>query len=532
MTSSLPSMELSPRVALFSAVWAGVAALGVALHAATTLLLGGAADLRAAPFVLQVLSAVIPIVMWALCRVPRSTAFCRAVEALGLVAGTVAIAFMCHLLAHQRISSIPGTSPEVSALLVSNAYEILSLIAVFSSSLIFTARSALVPSRMSHTIVLGLAIGITTILVLVLAYDGRPSEGDYTRIVIVIFTTSTWTLAVAMCAVLSAIIHGLHREIQKARKLGQYTLEEKIGEGGMGVVYRAHHAMLRRPTAIKLLQPDRVGDEAVKRFEREVQLTAELTHPNTITVYDYGRTPDGIFYYAMEFLDGASVQAIVEATGAQPPRRVVHVLRMITGALSEAHGRGLIHRDIKPANIILSERGGTPDVATILDFGLVRDLGNREDVGATFEGKLMGTPMYLAPEVIKDANAADARTDIYALGVVAYCMLIGHPPFEGKTIFEVCSHHLHSPVVPPSIRLNAPLHAGLEALLLRCLAKDPAERPQSAIALSEALATFDVAPWTADDARSWWKTHGPKIRIARDRTPLAGSQTELALTKV
>src|SRR5512136_349670 len=177
-----------------------------------------------------------------------------------------------------------------------------------------------------------------------------------------------------MAIITSHVIYGLQREIHRVRRLGQYALEEKLGEGGMGVVYRASHAMLRRPTAVKLLAPEKAGLETIARFEREVRLTARLTHPNTITIYDYGRTHEGIFYYAMELLDGATLEEVVEVGGALPPGRAIHVASQIASALVEAHGAGLIHRDIKPANVLLCERGGVPDVVKVVDFGLVREL--------------------------------------------------------------------------------------------------------------------------------------------------------------
>src|SRR6185503_3012449 len=209
-------------------------------------------------------------------------------------------------------------------------------------------------------------------------------------------------------------------EVRDARRLGRYTLLEKIGEGGMGAVYSVRHAMLRRPTAMKLLPPQKFGAQNVARFEREVQLTARLTHPNTIRIFDYGRTPDGIFYYAMEYLDGANLAEVIAEGGPMPAGRVIHILDQVAGALTEAHGIGLIHRDVKPANIILTEQGGVPDVAKILDFGLVKEMGETGADPLTHADTLTGTPMYMSPEAIAAPDQVDARADLYALGAVGY----------------------------------------------------------------------------------------------------------------
>ncbi len=233
----------------------------------------------------------------------------------------------------------------------------------------------------------------------------------------------TWQVAaVAVSAVTSRVLFGLRAEIADTRRLGQYTLEEKIGEGGMGVVYRAHHAMLRRPTAIKLLPLAKAGAENLLRFEREVQLTASLTHPNTVAVFDYGRTVEGVFYYAMEYLDGINLDQLVRADGPQPPGRVVRILQQASGALAEAHQIGLVHRDIKPANIILCERGGVPDVVKVVDFGLVKRVRTDDDamtMAVTTEQTLLGTPLYMSPESISGTGEVGAPSDLYALGAVA-----------------------------------------------------------------------------------------------------------------
>jgi predicted Ser/Thr protein kinase len=326
-----------------------------------------------------------------------------------------------------------------------------------------------------------------------------------------------WAVLTVLVATIAArIIHGLSERVREANEVGQYRLEQKIGEGGMGVVYLARHALLRRPTAVKLLSAERAGEKAVRRFEQEVQLTSALTHPNTIAIFDFGRTPDGVFYYAMEYLDGITLEDLVKCEGAQPAARVVQILEQVCGALAEAHAAGLIHRDIKPANLMLCVRGGVPDQIKVLDFGLVKEQGSAEAAGLSMTGgALVGTPAYLAPEAIMDAAKVDARTDLYALGAVGYYLLTGVPVFTGETLIEVCGHHLCTEPVSPSRRTERVVPASLERLILECLAKSPAARPASATALGARLAELeDVGAWSRAEAQGWWQAHGPRVRAA------------------
>jgi hypothetical protein len=300
-----------------------------------------------------------------------------------------------------------------------------------------------------------------------------------------------------------------HRALQKAtlaaKQLGQYALEEKLGAGGMGTVYKARHAMLRRPTAVKLLDVDKMSDAAIARFEREVQLTSALTHPNTVAVFDYGRTPEGIFYYAMEYLEGMNLDELVRRFGPLPEARVVFILRQVSGSLAEAHAGGLVHRDIKPANIFVTRRGGMQDFVKVLDFGLVKAVDGPEKANVTSPNALMGTPLYLSPEAVNRPEAVDARTDVYALGAVGYFLLTGTPVFTGATVMEICIKHVKATPEPPSARLGKPVSPDLETLLLRCLAKAPSDRPADAGELLRELQTCVVdGTWTARDAVAWW----------------------------
>jgi hypothetical protein len=293
----------------------------------------------------------------------------------------------------------------------------------------------------------------------------------------------------------------------KLKQLGQYTLEEKIGEGGMGVVYRAKHALMRRDTAVKLLLPDRADPETIQRFEREVCLTCQLTHPNTIQVYDYGHTPEGIFYYVMEFLRGLNLHDFVARFGPPPEARVIHILTQVCDSLNEAHGRGLIHRDIKPGNVFLCDRGGIPDCVKVLDFGLVQEYQaeKRREMNLATRDMLEGTPWFMAPEAIRDAHASDPRSDLYSVGALAYFLLTASYPYDGATVQEIHDHQLAGPPPPPSERSPHSISPELDRIVLACLAIDPADRPQSAFELRQLLlSTPRAGAWTYPEQVEWW----------------------------
>lgn len=470
-------------------------------------------------FVASGLSTGVWVALWLLCRGrPRSPGLLRTAEAASFVCTGVFMSIMCRLLTPSSV--LAGLDPlgwgvEPGGHFWGLTRLYWALAHIYGLAMYCMLRAALVPSPPWRTLLLTSVVGIPLVVVVgtaSLPVDSPDLSGvipsDYAAVGIV-NVSMQWLFTVAICTVMSKVIFGLRRELQAARRLGQYTLGAKIGAGGMGTVYRATHAMMRRPTAIKLLSQTSTSRDGHARFEREVQQTARLTHPNTITIFDYGRTPDGLLYYVMELLDGATLESVVDQSGPMSPGRVVHVLNAICGSLAEAHGVGLIHRDVKPANIVLCTQGGRPDVPKLLDFGLVKDVSDSADAGLTGAAAVAGTPLYMAPEMLTHPEDVDARADTYAVGAVAYFMLTGTHVFEGATVVEVCSHHLHSEPQAPSARLGSALPGPLEALVLRCLSKKPDDRPESVSALAEQLADCgDIPPWTVHDARAWWHDNG------------------------
>jgi serine/threonine-protein kinase len=480
--------------------------------------------------------------LWWVCRRgERSIRFSRIVGRWGFIVLSVVGAFQGRYLLAGVARAHAIASPDVAAL--ADAY--VTMMELFGTLVFVAIRAALIPSRPRRTIIITAIIGAPQILVpalLVPADHGRLAwRGLHSTALPWLPANAVvmWLIAIITCAVISRVIYGLRVEVREAARFGQYVLERKIGEGAMGVVYRATHAMLRRPAAIKLLLKESLSETDLARFEREVQLTSRLTHPNTISIFDYGRNAEGVFYYVMEYLDGLDLQHLVEQDGPVEPARAIHILTQISGALAEAHALGLIHRDIKPANIVLTERADEPDVVKVVDFGLVKRFGGKLAESAATEA-IIGTPLYMAPESISQPDTIDARSDLYAVGAVGYFLLTGRHVFEGATVIEVCSKHMLEAPVPPSQRLGKDLPADLEAVVLACLAKDRDARPASAVALrASLLACADAARIDLDAARTWWKTrrasqkdsHGPTdsdgSRPATMAIDLGGRSTEV-----
>ncbi|MHC4875847.1 MAG: serine/threonine-protein kinase [Planctomycetota bacterium] len=300
----------------------------------------------------------------------------------------------------------------------------------------------------------------------------------------------------------------LRREAFDAKRLGSYTLKRKLGAGGMGEVHLAEHQLLKRPCAIKLIRPDKADETtAIARFETEVQATAGLTHPNTVEIYDYGYTEEGTFYYVMEYLPGRTLQEFVERGGAMPAARVIHLMRQVCSALTEAHNAGLIHRDIKPGNIFATERGGVLDVAKLLDFGLVKStLDDESSPEITVEGAVIGSPLYAPPERVVGDVEPDVRGDVYSLGATAYYLLTGRPVFGGEKALKILFAHANE-TPQPLQNLNSDVPADLEAVVLRCLSKNPDDRFQTAADLAAALeACRDAGQWDQLAAHDAWSS--------------------------
>jgi hypothetical protein len=361
--------------------------------------------------------------------------------------------------------------------------------------------------------------------------DAYRTLSSVTRAFVVLGGLLAFVLAIALA--LYARDAGLRKRVaaaeERANRYGQYQIEAKLGEGGMGAVYLANHALLRRKAAIKLLRTDRTSPDALERFEREVQVTSTLTHPNTVAIYDYGRTDDGTFYYVMEHLDGFDLQRLVALTGPLPQARVLALLRQVCGSLAEAHAAGVVHRDIKPANLFLCTRGCVADTIKVLDFGIVH-VGT---IDRNEEPIVLGTPEYMAPELFESATRASAQSDLYSLGICAYYLLTGAPPFSGGATMDIGRAHLADTPPPLEELLGEKVDHELDAAIQACVRKDPNARPSSANALIALLNRSKLAhEWTAGDATAWWTEHAALLRLARvSSTPESSKRSIMVSTR-
>ena len=385
-------------------------------------------------------------------------------------------------------------------------------------SLLMVLDAIYIPKHWRRAAIVSSALAMLPLATLMCVYLVRPasvrwvgeprSDGVKPLAVFGLDTMFLITLA-AISAFAAQTISRLRSQVAEARRFGQYRLGRRIGAGGMGEVFLAEHELLKRPCAVKLIRPEvvlRAG--TIERFEREVRINAKLSHPNTVEIFDYGRTEDGTYYYVMEYLPGMSLADLVERHGPLPPGRVVYLLRQVALALQEAHEAGLIHRDIKPSNIFAAKRGAMDDVAKLLDFGLVRPVATAASPNTSDEGKILGTPLYMSPEQASGSRSLDARSDIYSLGAVAYHLLTGRPPFDRGTAIEAIIAHARDPIVPAS-QLRDGLPDDLDEVVMHCLAKDPWDRFPDAGSLEIALGRCACATsWDKNVARQWWRETG------------------------
>ncbi|MEW6278349.1 MAG: serine/threonine-protein kinase, partial [Candidatus Eremiobacterota bacterium] len=367
---------------------------------------------------------------------------------------------------------------------------------------------ALIPAPPSRTF----ATALASVSTVPLTYYGLQLIGvpvvqpdDFTLFV----RFATGYVAAFLAVAPSYVITRLVKDAAEARELGSYTLHERLGEGGMGEVWKAGHRLLARPAAVKLIRSTRVDPQALTRFEREAQATAVLRSPHTVVVYDFGLHEDGTFYYVMELLDGLDLESLVKRFGPVPPARAAHLLRQVCRSLSEAHAAGLVHRDIKPANLYCCRMGAEFDFIKVLDFGLVKGSpGSQAHQDLTDPDAVFGTPAFMSPEQARGLPL-DGKADLYSLGCVACWLLTGRYVFDSPTPVGMLMEHLSVPPQPPSQRTSTPIPAELDRLVLDCLAKDPAARPASAEEVEKRLAALNLAGWGPDEAREWWQRNLP-----------------------
>ncbi len=372
--------------------------------------------------------------------------------------------------------------------------------------------ASLIPAAPKTALLAFFAAAAADPLAMALLYSHKPLPSALEVVLLV----ASPLLAASVGYKISRSVHRLSEGIVKAREVGSYHLVERLGVGGMAEVWRADHRMLARPAAIKLIRPQillqhgpRDAERLLRIFAREAQTTASLRSPHTIQVYDFGLTREGAFFYVMELLSGLDLKTLVEQFGRQPAERVAYMMAQVCHSLAEAHDRNFVHRDVKPANIFTCHSGNDYDFVKVLDFGLVMDRHpTPEEIED--EQRLVGTPMVMAPEMVRFQAAVDARADLYALGCVGYWLLTGKPVFEATTRHDILIMHAHQRPVLPSKRIDVALHSGLEGLVMACLEKNPNRRPQSARELKEGLLALSFKhSWSAERARLWWKKNRP-----------------------
>jgi eukaryotic-like serine/threonine-protein kinase len=387
------------------------------------------------------------------------------------------------------------------------------------TAILILASAMIMPATPRRTLIGSLIAAAMGPIALTIAYLlGRPILSPGVAFVLYL-PNFVWAVIATLP---SAMFQRMGRQIKEARELGSYELVEQLGAGGMGAVWRARHRLLARDAAVKVVRPEALGDTEsaaqaqLRRFEREAQATALLRSEHSIRLFDFGATEDGSFYYVMELLDGRDLETLVKQFGPLPYERAMYLLRQICHSLAEAHARGLVHRDVKPANIFLCRMGLDFDFVKVLDFGLVQtrkpDAASAVTETLITAQQLIGTPAYMAPELILGRHDVDRRADVYAIGCVAFYLLTGTRVFQDGSQMQVLVDHVHSDPVPPSSRLGAALPREVDAFVLDCLRKNPADRPQDAGELLERIHAYNLASrWSNIHARSWWQARLPEL---------------------
>jgi hypothetical protein len=401
------------------------------------------------------------------------------------------------------------------ARLDNNGWMGLSWVAVWTP--LFTVMVPMAPRKAAIAILVSVASVPVVVGGMVLSgrtiFDPSPLQFFF----IIVFP---YLLIAIMAYVGQSVVYSLGKEVTRAQELGSYRLVERLGQGGMGEVWRAKHRLLARPAAIKVIRPSLMEGAgghtvagALRRFEREAQVTAQLRSPHTVELWDFGVAEDGGFYYVMELLDGLDLDTLVRRHGPVPAERAIHLLRQVCHSLAEAEANGLVHRDIKPANIFVGRFGGDSDFVKVLDFGIVKATHTASldtAVMATRDNVVQGTPAFIAPEQALGRSEVDGRADIYATGCVAYWLVTGELVFTADTPMGVLLHHARTVPTPPAERSELPIPPALDQLIMACLAKDPAARPQTARELSRRLGEISgPAVWSDERARDWWARHEP-----------------------
>lgn len=431
----------------------------------------------------------------------------RALRVWELAHFVIIVAFY-GLLRYEMLARTAWTAPDPR--MTVGFYGVASL---FAFTTVILAYGVLVPNTRGRSLAGVATIGAVPFLSIAAAAVANPALRSEHLVPLVVQAAANLSFPAAIAVFAASRAVALQRRAfeaeRRAERVGQYALKRKLGEGGMGEVWLAEHALLKRPCAVKLVRAELAASPAMAaRFAREVQAVTGLTHVNTVRVYDYGRSEDGVFYCVMEYLDGPTLEELVRRVGPLPPGRVVYLLRQVCGALAEAHAAGLVHRDLKPGNIMVAALGGQRDVAKLLDFGLVQDLSVDAEARLTRTGTVLGTPAYMSPEQAAGESSLDARGDVYGLGAVAFFALTGRPPFQGKSLGQILAAHRSEPPPPLSdLRPDAP--DDLAAVVARCLAKDPGDRFQSVVELDRALTRCEcAADWSAEQATQWWQREG------------------------